>query len=445
MSSKAEPYKAVLELSTNNRDEWYVSLRATVVPMGKAHASLLNDRVPLESEIMVPHVDELHVDQHGVEVKNAYKYKSLIRDEKGKPVNDAAGNPTFESTSHHYDALEKARTARRLDIIRLEKITAVVAVIIMQSIPERSRNLLSTIDQDRYEKAQAAPGELLNMIDETHQPKDDSHMINVLTDFLECKQSQFAANDFLSFISEHSKLQRKFSTKLNPQKGKDINVALEAICKSILLINSDNELFSYLKDGMKTGELNLSYTKLVDKMTTYVQNSAATINERQLVASRKPKYRPRLENKEKPEENTALVSIGAIDYTCGCCGKNMPSAIDGRTGLPFVDCRACNLKNNQVAPRAKSDPSRPGKPNLSRAFLQTEYNKNLARIQKKEKEREVAVSEASSNPVRAKNSKIISPPLAKHQSEIAKELERSAQKKALIMSILDSEESDGSD
>jgi hypothetical protein len=444
MTSKQEHYRTVIELSTTNRDEWYVSLRATVVPMGREHASIINDRKLPESELPAPHIDDFHVDQDGREITEAPKYKSVVKDDQGKPVRNAAGALTYESTMVHYEALEKAKSVRRIDTIRLAKITSAVAVIIMQSIPERNRNLLSTIDQDRYERAQSDPAELLNMIDETHQPKDDSHMINVLTDFIECKQSQFPNNDFLSFITEHSKLQRKFCTKLNPARANDTNVALEAICKSILLINSDNEVFRYIKDGMKTGELNLSYTRLVDKMTTYIQNSAITVNERQLVASgkRPSKVKPRA---DKDKNEIAAVSIGAVDSTCGCCGKNMPSALDARTGLPFVDCRACNLKNNQVPARSRKDPTNPGKPNLSRAFLQTEYNKNLARISRKEKEREAAVSEATATPSRSRNSKLVNPPLAKQTSEIARELERSAQKKALIMSILDTDESEESD
>jgi hypothetical protein len=445
MSSKPEPSTGdCIQLTTTNRDEWYIDLKSHVIPMGTIHASILNNRKLPTSELPVPHINEYHVDEYGCEIKTAPKYKSVVKDNQGNPLKTATGDPIYESTMPHYEALEKARSVRRLDTIRIDKIVASVAMLIMKSIPERSRNLLSTIDQTRYESAQSNPAELLDMIDETHQPKDDASLINSLTEFLECRQDQYSG-DFLGFIANHSRLQRKLSVKLNPKQSPETKEALEAIFKSILLINCDHQSFNYLIDGMKSGELDLTYIKLVDKMTTFVQNTSVSINERQLIASgKKPgkgKSKPLV---RKPDAEIAAVAIGAIDSTCHTCGKNMPSAIDARTGLPFDNCRTCNLKKNQVPARFKEDPtSRENKPNLSRAQLQNDYNKSLARLNKKEKERESQIAAAMSSGSRPKNAKAINPPMNNQSSSIERELERSAQKKALIMSILDTDESEG--
>ena len=440
MSKKAEEPAGIISLSSTNLDEWNISVKATLVPMGLAYASIVNQRKLPVSQLPVPTINDYHVDENEVEMLDFPKYKSVVKDDQGKPMKTPTGQLIYESTQHHYEALEKAKAARRTDTIRLDKMIATCAVLIMNSIPERSRNVLSTRSQARYEKAQSDPAELLNMIEETHQPTDDASLLNVMSEFLGCKQHDFN-DDFLSFISEHSRLCRKFILKNNPKKVDDITTVLEGVAKSVLMCNCNHTQFHFILDGMNTGEMTLTYLKLVDKMTLYVQNTNVALTEKLLVASSR-----RHKGKSKPEQTNktqeiAVVSIGAIDYTCEKCGGNMPSAIDGRTGLPFKNCRTCNKIANQVPARAVQDPTNPAnKPNLSRAHLQNEYNKSLARIEKKEREKETAAAEMKRSGERPANSKVINPPMARATSQISKELERSAQKKALILSILDSDE-----
>ena len=289
----------LLMLTPFNYEDWKSAMESKLIPTGPEGVSIVGGIKPA-TRLMKPCLDQKRYDADKVEIPNQFRFKSIVRSKDGEISLDPQGKIRYAQTDAHMIEYQKAIDLREIDILRVEANVSKCAVIITDSLSTKSVELMKAVDINKYWASLADPVALLAFIDITHRVQNDAGIINTVKNLFECKQSSFNG-DFHAWLADFCKCYREYCKKLNPTGNKDVQEALDKICKAHLTLNCDRIMFRYILDKLNSEAISMSYAELVTSMTNYAKNNPSELLGKSLVTvSQKPKSEIKNSGSNKP-------------------------------------------------------------------------------------------------------------------------------------------------